>query len=220
MLSISDDAANVKLAITGGSISNVGIGTATPGADLAALASPPATNTPIFEVAGDIALTQSGGGQMYFQDGTVQATAWNGVLSGGDYAESVNVSGDRGDYEPGDVMVIDPDSPGKFLRSSTPYSECVAGIYSTRPGVTGRRQFTARTEMKQEVPMAMTGIVPTKVTAENGPIKVGDLLVTSSTPGVAMKGTDRSRMLGAVVGKALAKLDSGAGVIEVLVTLQ
>jgi hypothetical protein len=35
-----------------------------------------------------------------------------------------------------------------------------------------------------------------------------------------MKGTDRSKMLGAVVGKALGNLDSGTGMIEVLVTLQ
>jgi hypothetical protein len=73
---------------------------------------------------------------------------------------------------------------------------------------------------KGEVPMAMVGRVPTKVSAENGPIHVGDLLVTSSTMGYAMKGTDRSRMLGAVIGKALGSLDSGTGVIEVLVTLQ
>jgi len=68
--------------------------------------------------------------------------------------------------------------------------------------------------------MAMIGIVPTKVTTENGPIKPGDLLVTSSTVGYAMKGTDRNRMLGAVIGKALGKLDSGAGVIEVGIVLQ
>ena len=50
--------------------------------------------------------------------------------------------------------------------------------------------------------------------------EAGDLLVTSSTPGHAMKGTDRSRMLGAVVGKALEPLAAGKGVIQVLVTLQ
>jgi hypothetical protein len=38
--------------------------------------------------------------------------------------------------------------------------------------------------------------------------------------GYAMKGTERSKMLGAVLGKALGNLDSGTGVIEVLVTLQ
>ena len=68
--------------------------------------------------------------------------------------------------------------------------------------------------------MAMVGVVPTKVSAENGPIKRGDLLVTSSASGYAMKGTDRSRMLGAVIGKALGHLDSGTGKIEVVVTLQ
>ena len=68
--------------------------------------------------------------------------------------------------------------------------------------------------------MAMVGIVPTKVSAENGPIKTGDLLVASTTLGRAMKGTDRSLLTGAVIGKALASLDSCTGVIEVLVTLQ
>ena len=43
---------------------------------------------------------------------------------------------------------------------------------------------------------AVVGIVPCKVTAENGSIKRGDLLVTSTVPGHAMKGTDPSRMLG------------------------
>lgn len=197
-----------------------GIGTATPGSDLAALPSPPAPSTPVLEVGGVIALTQGGGGQFIYSDGSVQSTAWNGVLFGGDYAESVNVSGARDDYQPGDVLVIDPTSEGKFLKSSVPYSTAVTGIYSTKPGVVGRRQLTARTRMKEEVPMAMTGIVPTKVSAENGPIRPGDLLVTSSTSGYAMRGSDRTRMLGAVIGKAIGHLDTGKGVIEAVVTLQ
>jgi len=35
-----------------------------------------------------------------------------------------------------------------------------------------------------------------------------------------MKGTDRTRMLGAVLGKALEPVEAGKGVIQVLVTLQ
>ncbi len=73
---------------------------------------------------------------------------------------------------------------------------------------------------KDEVPLAVVGIVSCKVTTENGPIQGGDPLVTSSTLGHAMKGTDRSRLVGAVVGKALEPLQSGKGVIQVLVTLQ
>lgn len=46
------------------------------------------------------------------------------------------------------------------------------------------------------------------------------ILSESSRVGYAMKGTDRNRMMGAVIGKALGSLDSGVGVIEVVVTLQ
>jgi hypothetical protein len=154
-----------------------------------------------------------------FADGSIQTTAYTGIC-GGDYAETVDVAGNRKSYEPGDVLVIGAESGSDVLKSAEPYSTLVAGIYSTKPGVVGRRQTTDPKASTTEVPMAMVGIVPTKVSAENGPIKRGDLLVTSSTVGYAMKGTDRSEMLGAVVGKALGNLDSGTGVIEVLVTLQ
>jgi hypothetical protein len=68
--------------------------------------------------------------------------------------------------------------------------------------------------------MAMVGIVPTKVTDENGPISPGDVLVTSSRPGYAMKGTDRSLLAGAVIGKALQPMNADAGVIEAVISLQ
>jgi hypothetical protein len=185
---------------------NVGIGTPSPGAKL--------------EVDGNVKLTSGSGASITFQDGTVQSTAYTGVTCGGDYAESVDVIGSRTSYEPGDVLVIGANSGSDVAKSAEPYSTLVAGIYSTRPGTVGRRQITDPKISKTEVPMAMMGIVPTKVSTENGPIKRGDLLVTSSTVAYAMKGTDRSRMLGAVIGKAMGNLDSGIGVIEVLVTLQ
>jgi hypothetical protein len=194
---------------------NVGVGTTNPGA------APPSgyvAGTPIFEVKGDLVLTSGSGGSIAFQDGTIQATAFTGVLCGGDYAESVDVTGDRKSYAAGDVLVIDPNNSGKFLKSAEPYLTAVLGIYSTKPGAVGRRQLTPKSS--DEVPMAMIGIVPTKVSAENGAIKPGDLLVTSSTPGYAMLGTDRSRLVGAIIGKAMGRLDSGKGVIEVGVTLQ
>ena len=59
------------------------------------------------------------------------------------------------------------------------------------------------------------------VTGENGAIKRGDFIVTSSTAGHAMKGTDTSRMFGAVIGKALQEFDgNGTGVILVLVNVR
>ena len=151
-------------------------------------------------------------GKGYFDGGT--------QTGGADFAESLAVAGDRASYEPGDLLVIDPAGERRLALARRPYSTLVAGIYSTKPGVLATPYQIDDVRVAQEVPLAVVGVVPCKVTAENGPIAVGDLLVTSRTPGHAMKGSNRSRMLGAVVGKALEPLTSGKGVIQVLVTLQ
>ena len=139
---------------------------------------------------------------------------------GADFAESLPVKGSRDGYAPGDLLVIDPSGERRLALSQAPYSTMVAGVYSTQPGVVASQHRMDDPASRNEIPLAVVGIVPCKVTAENGPIAAGDLLVTSSVPGRAMKGTDRARMLGAVVGKALEPLRDGAGVIQVLVTLQ
>ena len=68
--------------------------------------------------------------------------------------------------------------------------------------------------------MAIMGVVPTKVSAENGPIQVGDFLTTSGTPGHAMRCDDRVKCFGAILGKAMEPLAEGTGIVKVLVTLR
>lgn len=72
-------------------------------------------------------------------------------------------------------------------------------------------------------PMGVIGVIPTKVTGENGPIAIGDLVVTSSSAGHAMKGDPSVAMTrpGCVIGKALEAFDGeGSGMIRVLVNVR
>ncbi len=146
-------------------------------------------------------------------DGDVTA---DGTFTGGgaDYADLMSVEGDVNDYEPGDVLVISDSEDGAVELSTEAYSSAVIGIYSTQPG------FVGGGNNRDGIPVALVGVVPCKVSAEKGPIQRGDLLTTFSTPGHAMKVTDRSNAIGAILGKALAPLDAGTGVILVLVMLQ
>ncbi len=68
------------------------------------------------------------------------------------------------------------------------------------------------------VPVATSGILPCKVDAAYGAIREGDLLVTSPTPGNAMRSDNPAQ--GTVVGKALEPLATGTGLIDVLVMLR
>ena len=174
--------------------------------------------------AGNILIGRSGANvtKVFRVDSTGKGFFNGGTQTGGaDFAESVEVLGQTAQYEPGDLLIIDATGVRRLAISAKPYSTLVAGIYSTKPGILATPHGMDDPRIaSSEVPLAVVGIVPCKVTAENGPIQVGDLLVSSSLAGHAMKGTDRKKMMGAVVGKALQSLKSGTGVIEVLVSLQ
>jgi hypothetical protein len=141
-------------------------------------------------------------------------------------AEALDFEGRREDYEPGDVLVISTVDDRKIALCSTPNATTVAGVYATKPGVL-MSPSSAEDDISALIPMGVLGIIPTKVCAENGTIRRGDLLVTSSTPGHAMKalpvrvgGVD-IYPTGAVLGKALQNFDgTGTGMIEVLVNVR
>ena len=54
--------------------------------------------------------------------------------------------------------------------------------------------------------------------ATSAAIGVGDLLTTAEVPGHAMKVSDTTRAIGAIIGKALAPLAAGRQLIPILVT--
>jgi hypothetical protein len=148
-------------------------------------------------------------------DGTAYADG--GWHSDADFAELIHAEGDVDDYEPGDVLAVSTRSDRTVTLSSEPSSRLVIGVYSDKPGFVGS-PHVMEGRHADELAVAVLGIVDCKVSAENGPIQRGDLLVTSSTPGHAMR--DDAPSPGTVLGKAFGSLDSDTGIIPVLVTLQ
>lgn len=123
-------------------------------------------------------------------------------------------------FEPGTVLVIDPENPGKLMCSEDAYDYKVAGVVSGANGVKPGIKLGQDGVMDGEIPVAMTGRVYVKCTAENGAIQPGDRLTTSSISGHAMKATDANLSDGAVIGKAMSSLDEATGMVLVLVNLQ
>jgi len=116
--------------------------------------------------------------------------------------------------------VIDDERPGQLKLSREPYDTRVAGIVSgangVHPGLT-LRQDGLLADGKN---VALSGRVYALADASKTPIRPGDLLTSSTSPGRVMKVTDPSRAQGAVVGKAMSALPQGLGLVLVLVTLQ
>lgn len=121
---------------------------------------------------------------------------------------------------PGTVVTLNPTKSNLVEASSKAYDTRVAGVISAQPGIAlGERG-------ENKVLVATTGRVRIKVDATNVPINIGDLLVTSDTPGMAMKsepitiGGRQIHSPGTLIGKALEPLANGRGEILVLLSLQ
>lgn len=148
-------------------------------------------------------------GKGFFNGGT--------QASGADFAEQIAVQGKEASYEPGDVLVISAQADRAVELATRAFDTTVIGVYSTQPALLGGAPD--QNDPLAGIPVAITGIVPCKVSAENGTIKRGDLLVTASKPGYAMR-AGANPPQGTVLGKAMGQLDRGTGIIQVLVTLQ
>jgi len=160
------------------------------------------------------------------------ATACPNVATGGLQVDTAGGSVD----DPGDVFDVaevyhatQPVSQGELVsaagnqsvkRTSTPYDQGIIGVVSYHPAaLVDQGAFKVGVNPSEFNPnkpwVALTGRVPTKVSAENGDIEPGDALTSSSAPGVAMKATKS----GPIIGKALeAYGGSGVGKIMVFVS--
>jgi len=135
-------------------------------------------------------------------------------LHGADLAEDFEA---HGPIEPGSVVValgVDEVAPAGEACDRRVIG-VAAGAGGLRSGLRlGNRPGHAR------IPIAVAGRVYCKADASFGPISLGDLLTSSSTPGHAMRVADPAAATGAIIGKALGKLDVGIGLIPVVLALR
>jgi hypothetical protein len=156
-------------------------------------------------VNGDVAVTGSISGARVFNATYQDVAEWVPSMT---------------DMQPGTVVVLDAANVNHVRPSSNEYDAAVAGVVSAQPGVL-LGVGSAEKEM-----IATTGRVKVRVDATAAPIAIGDLLVTSAKPGVAMRSMPlkiqgrKFHQPGTILGKALEPLQSGEGEILVLLSLQ
>jgi hypothetical protein len=181
------------------------------------------TNLAKFNVhsSAGILISANGATGQVFQvanDGTTSTKVLQ-ITGGADLAEPFEFS-DAELLPPGSVVVIDDENPGRMKLSNDAYDKRVAGVISgaggINPGVTLHQKGVS--DRGQNV--ALSGRVYVFASTSNGAIAPGDLLTTSDVPGHAMKATDPTLSHGTVIGKAMSRLESGEGLVLVLVNLQ
>ena len=92
----------------------------------------------------------------------------------------------------------------------------MVGVVSTKPGF--QSDLFEQVDRSEKIALAVTGIVPVKATAANGPIRPGDMLTPSAVPGHAMR--SGTVVPGTIIGKAMQALPSGEGTVLMLVMLR
>lgn len=130
-----------------------------------------------------------------------------GFTGGADLAENyTSIEG----LVPGDVVALEPNSVGAVKRSTLRYQNDLIGVVSTAPGV------ILGPVTEGTYPIALSGRVPVNVTTENGAIKAGDRITSSSTPGYAMKAVNAGRVIGSALDDLTADkyTDCPEGIVE------
>ena len=157
----------------------------------------------VMEASGRIAIVNNPGTSYEaFACGVMTGTATNARYA--DLAENYLADAE---YAPGTVVVFGGEK--EVTISIVNHDTAVAGVISTNPA------HLMNAELDNGTAVAMTGRVPCQV---QGPVRKGQLVVTSDTPGVA-QAIDNSKFLpGCVIGKALETINTNTiETIEVVV---
>jgi hypothetical protein len=165
----------------------------------------------------DETINLKGDGKALFVDGE---SVFNGPASfqhtGGDATGNLVEYFEVDDEEyisPGDMLVVSEKGKSMLSKSRVTYNRSVIGVVSDTPVI-----VLNKTRKGKIYAVALAGRVMCKVDARNRPIRPGDLIVTSDTPGCGMSGKiDSFDKIGTVLGKALDGLEEGLGTIPLFI---
>jgi hypothetical protein len=163
---------------------------------------------------GNVIITVGGSGIATFTSDGIENNIGNGVGNIGNatgyfntvfakatsaqYADLAEMYVADSAYAPGTVVEFGGEQ--EITISSRSHSTAVAGIVSTNPSYLMNSTQTG----DYVLPIALTGRVPCQVL---GPVRKGDVLVASSTPGVAQR-IGMNWQPGCVVGKSMEVIDT------------
>lgn len=142
--------------------------------------------------------------------GDIWTTIMHGTATAAQYQDVAEKYVPDAEYEPGTVVSFGGDK--EITITINVMDSAVAGVISTAPA------YMMGSEIPGGVYVALLGRVPCKVI---GPVKKGDLMVSSGILGVATAWTNIDNLLtpGSVIGKALENYNDSVnpGIIEVVV---
>jgi hypothetical protein len=175
-----------------------------------------ATTRLIVTAAGNVGIGTTAPDQKLVVNGTAKVDVLQ--IVGADVAEKFPV---LGEVEPGMVVEIDPDHPGHLRKARGAYNTRVVGVVSGANNLPAGAILGHLEGSESHTPIAMSGRVWVYADATQCAIEPGDLLTTAEKPGYAMKARDPRQSHGAILGKAMTRLEKGkTGMVLVVVNLQ
>jgi hypothetical protein len=129
---------------------------------------------------------------------------------------------DKKNIKEGTVVSMDKTGKG-LVPSGMAYDTKVVGVISGAGGLQSGMRVGTRNDGTNDLPVAVSGQVYVRICPENGPVEVGDLLVSSGIPGVAMKAGPEGKTNGTVIGKAIEPYhdrDKKEGLVRMMVMLR
>lgn len=137
------------------------------------------------------------------------------LASGGDVAERLRlVPGET--IHPGMAVSVSSQSDGQIEASRQAYDSRFVGIVAGAGGISPALVIGNEAERPEVPPISLVGVVFALADATDEPIRKGELLATSSVKGHLARAKPEAIPSGALVGKSLDNLDSGRGLIRVI----